>query len=189
MENKLPKRKNNRLADFEYSASRSYFLTICTKDNQCILSKIKLVNAAPLPQDMPLDEVGALLRQQIIDKYSIELTDIGRIVFSAIENIPKIYPRIKIDHFIIMPNHIHMILRILPLSSGSAMHSPTDEINHYSIVQKAVSGFKGYVTKQIGRSIWQRSFYDHVIRNIYDYNETVIYINKNPIRWYKKYHI
>ncbi|WP_317855346.1 transposase [Chakrabartyella piscis] len=151
----LPKRKQNRLANYDYSQNGAYFITICTKDKQNILWNETHV-------------VGASSARQ---KYT--LSDCGRIVDTAIMGIDKIYTTITIDKYVIMPNHIHMILVIE--NDGRALHAPT--ISH------AVQQMKGIVTKQIGHTIWQKSFHDHIIRGEKEYLKILEYMETNPLKW------
>ena len=74
-----------------------------------------------------------------------------------------------------MPDHLHLLIIIHSGVDGRPMVAPT--------VGNIVRQFKGCVTKRIGKSIWQKLFYDHVIRNSKDYDETVKYIYENPMRW------
>ena len=86
-----------------------------------------------------------------------------------------------IDHYVIMPNHIHMILRISaksPLEGPMWSSAPTD-----SSIEKLVRTWKTLITKELGVSIWQRSYYDHVIRDEQDYMIRVQYIVNNPVKW------
>lgn len=86
-------RKKNRLDNFDYSQNGVYFITICVKDRKPILSKIS---------------VGA----DIIRPNKIELTKIGKIIDYSIKSIPIHYDSIFVDNYVIMPNHIHLLLRI-----------------------------------------------------------------------------
>ena len=88
------------------------------------------------------------------------LSQYGKIVEEAIEKISTIYPAITVDNYVVMPNHIHLLLQIHSDSSGRAMLAPT--------ISKVVQQMKGFVTKQIGKSIWQKLFHDHVIRDEVD---------------------
>ncbi len=134
-----PKRKLNRLEGYDYSQAGAYFAILCTKDRKCILSRII---------------VGA----SIARPHEIVLSNIGKIVDIAINNISKIYhPSITVDKYIVMPNHIYLLLQIHCSDSGRAMHAPT--------ISTIIQQMKGYVTKQIGYSIWQNLFHDHIIRN------------------------
>ena len=74
-----------------------------------------------------------------------------------------------------MPNHLHIIVVILPNYSGRAKHAPT--------VSMMVAQFKGAVTKQVGENIWQKLFYDHIIRDKHDFEEISKYIYENPLKW------
>lgn len=144
MENKF--RKVIRLKDFDYSQSGAYFITICTKDKKPILSQIKF------------------------DTYKIELTSIGIVVENSIKNISKKYPNAFIDSYVIMPNHVHLIIFIV---------NSCDNISVSTIIQQ----FKGYTSKQVQNSIWQKSFYDHIIRNERDLFTKRKYIEENPLKW------
>lgn len=146
----LPKRKKNRLENFDYTGFHAYFITICVKDRRQILSKI----------------VGA----DIIRPCEIILSKYGKIVDEAIKNIPKIYENVSVAKYIIMPDHIHIILQITD-NGGRIVSAPT-----------VIAGMKRYVSKKCGYSIWQKGFYDHVIRNQKDYYEICEYIENNPIK-------
>ena len=144
MENNF--RKVIRLKDYDYSQSGAYFITICTKDKKSILSQIKY------------------------DTYKIELTSIGIVVENSIKNISKKYPNAFIDSYVIMPNHVHLIIFIV---------NGYDNISVSTIIQQ----FKGYTSKQVQNSIWQKSFYDHIIRNERDLFTKRKYIEENPLKW------
>ena len=148
MENEkdLPKRKDIRLKNYDYSSSGVYFLTICTSERRNYFWA----------------NVGAL-------------SEYGNIVDKAINNIPYVYPALDVDHYVIMPDHIHLLLIVCADECGRPMVAPT--------MSRVVQQLKGYITKRIGHSIWQKLFIDHVIRNREDYEEHVKYIYDNPIRW------
>ena len=86
-----------------------------------------------------------------------------------------ISPYISIDSYTVMPNHIHLLLQINADENGRAMLAPT--------ISAVVQQMKGYVTKQIGHSIWQKLFHDHVVRGERDYLKIWEYIDSNPIKW------
>ena len=102
------------------------------------------------------------------------LSEYGKIADQAISNIPMIYPLVSLEQYVIMPDHIHLLLRIGSNEGGRAMRAPT--------MSRIVQQMKGYVTKQIGHSIWQKLYFDHVIRNRQDYEEHIKYIYENPLR-------
>ena len=85
------------------------------------------------------------------------------------------YDHLAVDKFCIMPDHIHMILRIESNIDGRIISAPT--------VSTMVGSMKRWVSRQIGRPIWQKSFYDHGIRNQQDYNEIWEYIENNPLKY------
>lgn len=151
----LPKRKPNRLPYFDYSTPGAYFITICVQDRKCILGHI----------------VGASMARPPI----VRLTEYGRIIESAVCEIPKHYPAITVDHFVVMPNHVHLLLQINTDTEGRPMVTPP--------ISTVVQQLKGVVTKRIGYSIWQKLFHDHVIRDEKDYLKIWAYIDSNPARW------
>ena len=151
----LPKRKPNRLKEYDYSQPSAYFITICTKNKQNIFWK----------------NVGA----SIARPENYVLSDYGDVVKEAILNIPEIYPMITVDNYVIMPNHIHLLLQIQTDHNGRAMLAPT--------ISVVVQQMKGYITKKIGTSIWQKLFHDHVVRGEKDYLKIWNYIEGNPSKW------
>ena len=152
MQKELPVRKKIRLEGYDYSQDGCYYITICVKDGHEMLWE-------------ECANVGARIARP--------LSGIGNVVKIAIENISKIYDYVFIDIFTIMPNHIHMIVRIE--NNGRAMRAPT--------ISRIINQFKGYVTKQIGFSIWQKLFYDEIIRNEQAYRSIWQYIDENPTKW------
>lgn len=77
-----------------------------------------------------------------------------------------------------MPDHIHLLVTILPVENGRPMGAPT--------IPNIVNQLKGYVTKRIGFSVWQKLYYDHIIRDEDDYNTKWEYIENNPAAWFDK---
>ena len=105
------------------------------------------------------------------------LTPIGKIVEDCILSLPLHNHGIRLDKYVVMPNHIHLLLRFVP-SEGGPSRPP---------LQKVMQSLKSVTTRkcwQFGVSkLWQRSFYDHVIRNETDYLKIWQYIEQNPLRW------
>ena len=157
----FPARKRNRLKNYDYSSPGAYFVTICTKDRRNLFWDKK----------QP-DFVGEDI---ILPSDAVRLSTYGEIAETAVKAIPEHYKDVELLQYVIMPNHIHMIL-FIPYDNGRMISSPT------SIVT-VVGQMKRSVSKRIGESVWQRSFHDHVIRNKNDYDEIVKYICENPIRW------
>ena len=154
-EKEFPKRKRNRLENYDYSSCGAYFITVCTLERQNCFWK----------------NVGA-----IIDRpQDVELSTYGKMVDQAIKNIPSAYPALSLESYVIMPNHIHLLLRVCADEYGRPLVAPT--------MSRVVKQLKGVVSKQAGISIWQKSFHDHIIRNREDYEEHLRYIYENPMRW------
>ena len=159
MENdKFPKRKINRLKSWNYSNNGGYFITICTDNRKHILSKICVGDGIPVPQ----------------------LTKTGQIVDDYIKNINLKYSCVTVSEYVIMPNHIHLLLLID--NNGTGNPSPT--------VGNIIGWFKYNTTKSVnekyktaGNKLWQRSYYDHIIRDEKDYMEKLNYILSNPLKW------
>lgn len=154
-----PRRKPNRLPHYDYSAPGAYFITICTREKRCILSDVVVGEGLAPP--------------------SLRLTDIGRIVEEQILALPQRFSGLAIEKYMIMPNHIHLLIR-LSGESGGASPSPTVSTG----VPAAIGAFKSLTTRLSGvRPLWQRSYYDHVVRNETEYKEIWEYITANPAHW------
>ena len=152
------KRKPNRLKGYDYSTDGAYFITICTKEHKCILSRV----------------VG----DGVLDVSETLLTEYGKVAKSQLEIMTSFYDDIVIDKYVIMPNHIHMLISIIESDGTSRTPSPTNDK-----IAKFVSSFKRFCNKQYGQNIWQRSYYDHIVRDDKDYLTRWKYIDDNPIRW------
>lgn len=160
--NELPKRKQIRLKNYDYSQNGYYFITVCTKDRQPLFWK----------------SVGADIIRPKINQESIVLSKYGKITDTAINAIPLHYPNMKIDKYVIMPDHIHLILIISnDETNGRIISAPTKSI------PTIIGQMKRWVSKQIGFSIWQKSYYEHIIRNENDYIQIVEYISNNPLKF------
>ena len=97
-----PQRKRNRLPEYDYGSNGAYFLTVCTKNRACCLSKIQCSR----------------------EEAAVSLSSAGEIVASFIQIIPQKYPSVHVDHYVIMPNHIHLLIRI-DCACGTGDPSPT----------------------------------------------------------------
>ena len=160
MNNNLPKRKNNRLENYNYSNNGAYFITICVKERRKILSKI----------------VGA----GVLDCPKIQLLKSGAVADKYIKQLNSFYDSISVDKYVIMPDHIHLIISVTNGQSGTP--APTGD-NKNSNIAKFVSTFKRFCNKEYGKNIWQARYYDHIIRNEADYKEIFEYIENNALKW------
>ena len=139
------KRKSPRIPGFDYSSSNYYFITICTHEHHCIFG---------LPNC--LNQMGIIAETEIM-------------------NLSVHYETVLIDKFVVMPNHIHMILVI------------EEGLNNLNLNQ-IVAQYKSGVTRKIREffpdmRVWQRSYHDHVIRDQKGYDKIWTYIENNPLKW------
>jgi putative transposase len=158
----LPKRKLQRLRNYDYSQNGAYFVTICTHKRLCLFGQIK-------------------------DKM-LCLNDAGQMVFNRFNEIPQFYSGIEIDQFIVMPNHLHAILMIN--HSGTTQGSfPTMALPGYiqrfkSLTTRLyIEGVKNGCYPPFDKKLWQKSYYDHIIRSEKQYQKVSEYIQTNPLKW------
>ena len=163
MNNDLPQRKPLRKEGFDYDFCGVYFITICTQDRREILSQIVGVDVPDDPYDYP----------------QIKLTDYGTIADKYVKQLNDFYNHLSIEWYVIMPNHIHILLNVLDGTSRTS--SPTKQ---HSTVSQFVSTFKRFCNKEYGGNVWQRGYNDHIIRDREDYEKHVRYIVENPMNWY-----
>lgn len=161
----FPQRKRQRLKEFNYSTPGCYFVTVLTHKRQHLFWN------------------------------NGEINQFGKIVEENILGLPRHYFPIKIDKYIIMPDHIHLLITIgcdaLPKSDDILFKDLRKEINHPNL-SDIIGSLKSYSTKDIHRlypklQIWHKSFYDHIITNQKEYDEIWDYIEANPIRWQIKH--
>ena len=165
MDKNLPKRKAMRLKNFDYSSTGAYFITICTHNRKCMLSQI----------------VGA-----IHESPETVLTEYGKIVDEIIKNVSE-RCKVTIDRYIIMPNHIHLLIVITDTEELRAIRE--SPLRGRSVISKAIGYVKMNASKEIHNrfgktNLWQRGFHDHIIRDRNDYEKIAKYIDENPMRWY-----
>ena len=161
MERELPRRRDIRLKEYDYSQPGYYFVTICTAvRHQDILSVIS-------------PAVGAIINRPPAE---VSLTALGQLARQAILEIPNRYPGILVDTYCIMPDHVHLILAVQNTESdGRQIAAPTS-------ISTVIQQLKRAVSRAAGQSVWQKSFYDHVIRNGTDLAEVRRYIENNPLK-------
>ena len=153
------RRRSQRLKGYDYSQPGAYFVTICTHNQQCIFGEITDGN-------VQLNEIGKTVRDQWLES-------------------SEAYAKIILDEFIVMPNHIHGVV-ILKKSSNFVSRIPRKKIT----LSKFIGRFKMQSSKKVnqickspGTSIWQRNYYEHIIRNEDDLTRTREYIINNPLKW------
>ena len=202
-------RKGIRLPEHDYSSEGAYFVTVCTDGKRRILSELptvgaddsvrpyalsgsaELANKTDRPHALPGTTVVAddPVRHHVLTDTNVGaddsvrptvptvLTPIGKIVEECILSLSLHNNGIWLDKYVIMPNHIHLLLRFVPAEGGQSRPP----------LQKVMQSLKSVTTRkcwEFGISkLWQRSFYDHVIRNETDYLKIWQYIEENPLRW------
>ena len=156
----LPTRKNLRLKDFDYTSAGAYFVTICAHHKQTVFGQIK--------------------------SGVVELNPYGQLAERVWRDLPEHFPDIRLDEFIVVPNHVHGVVFI---DSERARHaSPLRQ--RASNLGKVIGAFKSATTRLINRArttpgaaLWQRNYYEHVIRNEASLSEIREYIANNPLKW------
>ncbi|MGN1001306.1 MAG: transposase [Oscillospiraceae bacterium] len=150
-------RKHPRLTEYDYSSNGAYFVTVCTKNKEKIFGHV--VGAGHLAGP------------------HVELSPFGKIVDEHIRAIPQIYPNVFVDAHIVMPNHIHLIVRIQQEDGPARCPAPTSDLT------KIVGALKSLCSREAKRPLWQRGYYEHVVRNYEDYISCAEYVLYNPAKW------
>ena len=160
---------SKRLHDYGYSQPGAYFVTICTANRRCIFGEI-------MDGEMQLNKHGMIVAEQWA-------------------GLPSHYPRVSIDEFVIMPNHIHGIICLSGASQTSVgagfqpahIPHPTDPKHG---IPEIIRGFKTYSSLTInrlrgtsGEPVWQRNYYEHIVRDEKDLAAVRKYIVENPLKW------
>ena len=148
--NEYPKRKHLRLIEYDYSQSNYYFVTICTYGKKHLFG--------------------------IGDR----LTAYGKTAEKCLAEIPRVFPDICIDKYVIMPNHIHVIIRI---STNYISEDINGRTECAPTISQVIKNLKENVTRKIGFSVWQKSFHDRILRNEHEYCDAWRYIENNPLNW------
>ena len=157
----LPRRKNQRLPSYAYGSSGIYFITICTQNRRPILSTIQHGVGAGFPGP------------------SVSVTALGQLVQLHLNTLTERYPAASVLTQVIMPDHVHIILEVR--TGGPGDPAPT--------LSQIMGWFKFQTTKDIRAQecrldkVWQRGYYEHVIRNQEDLLSCWAYIDSNPAKW------
>ena len=160
----LPKRKPTRLKEYDYSTPGAYFITICTKGRKQLLSRI-------------------IVGTGVLDCPQNILTNFGEIANKHLINMSNFYENIKIEKYVVMPNHIHLLARISEIDKQCGPSKTPVPTN--SLISQFVSTFKRFCNKEYDKNIWQRSYHDHIISGEKDYQKIWEYIDNNVIKWEK----
>lgn len=153
-------RKHPRLQGYDYGQAGAYFVTICTHDRRPLLGHVCVGR----------DDLGAPLA-------SVILSSLGHIVRQRLDSIPTAYPMASLEHSVIMPNHIHLLLIIHSSEWRAGSSRPTQ------LLPRIVSAFKRLTNEDAGQNLWQTGYHDHIVRNDDDHLRIWQYIDDNPSRW------
>ena len=178
------KRKTIRLKNYDYAQEGAYCVTVCVNDYRCIFGDV-------VDEEMVLNEIG-----EMVDQFW--------------NKIPEHFPHVTLDEYIVMPNHLHGIIIIVDSAVGANNYSPLKlkRAKDFSPLQisflpsrqrpngtsktigSIVRGFKIGVTKWVRQNtnmenVWQRNYYEHIIRSEPELTRVREYIKNNPIRWRK----
>jgi putative transposase len=159
-------RRSIRLRDYDYAQPGAYFVTVCTYQRECLLGDV------------------------IVDgRTRVRLSEYGRIVRDAWFRSADIRPGAALDAFVIMPNHLHSII-VFHADVGAHSRAPSD--GRYRTPRSLgafIAGFKSATTARInerrgtpGLPVWQRNYYEHVLRNEEALTRAREYIALNPLR-------
>jgi len=165
---KTKHRQSIRIPEYDYSTTGGYFVTICTYNRDWLFG-------------------------EIVDG-EMRLNECGEIVDNIWQKLPNRFPNIELDQFMVMPNHFHGIIKIV---SVGAIHelplhreSQPPRQRRKMLLPKIIGYFKMNTAKQIniirqnpGTPVWQRNYYEHVIRQGTELDETRTYIQNNPTNW------
>ncbi len=156
-------RRSIRLKEYDYSQSGAYFITICTQNRECILGGV-------------------------VDG-EIRVNEHGRIAVESWAWLSRQYGYVDIDEWVVMPNHLHGILIINDNCKGGSRTAPTETMRRKSL-GRLIGAFKTVSSKQInqirstpGHAVWQRNYYEHIIRGEKEMNRIREYIIDNPAKW------
>ena len=158
-------RRSIRLREYDYAQAGAYFVTICTQHRECLFG-------------------------EIVDGRA-RLNAPGEVVAAEWSRSARIRREIELDSFVVMPNHVHGIVVIRDVGAhGRAPLLPSPPYRPPRSLGSFVAGFKSAATKRInairgtpGLPVWQRNYYEHVIRNEDDLDRVRRYIAENPLRW------
>ena len=164
-----PVRKKNRLEGFNYAENRIYFITVCTNPRRNLFWQRTGLNHA---ERLFSESVGADIIRPFV---GLPLSDTGTIVEQSILAISDHYEWVHVNNYCIMPDHIHLLLFFYAAEDGWN--------KNMSSLSNVVGSMKRWVSKQLGWSPWQKSFYDRIIRNQKEYEAVYAYIDQNPLQW------
>lgn len=167
-------RRSIRLKGYDYSQVGAYFVTLCTENRESLFGRV--------------------------DDDEMCVNDFGMIATEFWDQIPHRFPGVELDEFVVMPNHVHGIIVITENPAGAiwvganpvgAIHeSPLQTQRRKMLLSKIIGYFKMNTAKRInaardtaGTQVWQRDYYEHIVRDEHELSRLREYIANNPARW------
>ena len=147
-----------RLPEYDYGANGAYFVTVCTEGKRCIL--------------------GHVVGGGVLDAPYTRLSEYGIAAEKTLLEMSAFYKDVAIEKYVIMPNHVHFIISINACGGPSRTPAPAN-----ARLPAFISTWKRFTNKKAGFPLWQRSYYDHIIRTEADYLRIWQYIDENPACW------
>jgi len=159
---KTHRRRSIRLKGYDYSRVGAYFVTICTQKRECLF--------------------GDIVNHEMI------LNGFGEIVESVWCDLSNHYKHVELDQYVIMPNHFHGIVVLTDTAVGAGL-KPAPTMKRHALPE-IIRGFKTFSSRRInqirntpGKKLWQRNYWEHIIRNENELNRIRQYITDNPVKW------
>jgi len=155
-------RRSIRLRGYDYAQVGAYYITLCTHGRAWFFGRI-------VDGVMALSEAGQIAERELLQT-------------------PDVRPNTQIDAYVVMPNHVHVIFVIVYRDADTPQEAATFR-SPARTVGAIVRGYKGAVTSQVNKlngteePVWQRNYYEHIVRNDADLNRIRRYIEANPVRW------
>ena len=165
------RRRSIRLRGYDYAQAGAYFVTICTRNRECLLGDV--------------------------EEGEMHLSEFGRLAQTTWEDLPRHYPHVRLDAWIVMPNHVHGIIVLTdvddtPVGAGFKPAPTNNAGSSRHGLPEIVRAFKTFSSRRInaarsavGAPFWQRNYYEHIIRNDESLNRIRQYIEDNPARWHE----
>jgi len=157
-------RRSIRLRGYDYTQAGAYFVTICSHGRECLF--------------------GEILEGEM------ELNQYGKVIAASWEKVNREYPGLKLDRWVVMPNHLHGIIAINDRTPGGSRTAPTTDMRGPKTLGRLLGAFKTVSTKQInilrgtpGVPLWQCNYYERIIRDEDELDRIRSYIEDNPRMW------
>jgi putative transposase len=159
----LHNRHSIRLRDYDYTQPGAYFITVCAHERACLFGDIA--------------------------DGEMRLNEYGRVATECWNDLPKHYSHIELDAFVVMPNHVHGIIVLTDVVVGAGLRPAPTTPKHHGLPE-IVRAFKSFSARRInegrntsGIPVWQRNYYEHVVRGESELNTIRHYIVNNSLRW------